>query len=466
MKLSNFDWTDKDSVKWFILLPSGHEGPYSLAELEQLAASKKITPEVKIWCEGMAESVPFSASFTEKKPLPEIPVAKAPAVEAAPDNVPDLPPIPEEETPPPFTEELPPIPETEVSEPVKTRKMWPFAVGVGIIMAGFVFASMIKNYEKVEIRRFPKMTMELHEKISKELGFQGWDKPIFFKEYLPSDHSHIWLVTSSFETCKVDVTFQSLSGKLLALDDQNVAFKSSGVLTNHVVELSSFDFTAGSKIVPGMYEMDVKASECSWEGFLPKMMNKFVPPATNYVARTKVVLFTKGAEEFNRILDKLIKQKTHKELLAQSHEELFWQDLQQKLQTLEAISLQIEQHFLDFLDKRKFQADLKPMVDSYTKKFGSFLTNFVVENEKYFKDVDLSQVKGGSTRRNYETMVRLTSKRIGFESMKFIEEFQAKKGNPTEKQVEDYSNRIRKAFSAIKNDITQKILQVSEDRAQ
>ncbi|WP_408099168.1 DUF4339 domain-containing protein [Peredibacter sp. HCB2-198] len=457
MKLSNFDWTDKDSVKWFILLPTGHEGPYSLGQLEQFLAAGKITPEVKIWCEGMPESVPFSKSFTEKKELPPTPK----------DEIPDLPPVPEEETPPPFiAEELPPIPEVEETEqPAKTRKLWPFVVGVGVVMAGIVFAGMIKNFEEVSIRRYPKMTMELHEKISKELAFEGWNKPIFFKEYLPSDHSHIWLVTSSFETCKVEATFQSLPGKLLALDDEKVAFKSSGVLTDHVVEFSSFDFSAGTKIVPGMYEMDVKASDCSWEGFLPKLMNKFVPPASNYVARTKVVLFSKGAEEYGRILDKLIKQKTQKERVAQNREELFWQDLQQKLQTLEAISLQIEQHFLDFLDSKKFKANLKPMVDSYTKKFGSFLTNFVVENEKYFKTVDLSQMKGGANRRNYEVMVRLTSKRIGFESMKFIEEFQAKKGNPTEKQLEDYSNRIRKAFSAIKNDITQKILQISEDRS-
>lgn len=462
MTLSNFDKTDKNSVKWFILLPTGHEGPYSLSNLDQMLSEKKIAADVKVWAEGLSAPLPIQNVLGEVDAAPELP----------PDNIPDLPPLPfEEETPPDFEDELPPIPEEALEEtpppapPVPRKKIWPFAVAAGLLMIFFAFSGLVKNFESISIRRYPKMTMELHDKIEKEMTFEGWDKNIFFKEFMPTDHSHIWLVTSSFQTCKVEVNFQSLPGKLLAHEDEKVAFKSSGELANHVVELSSFDFSSGSKIVPGMYEMDIKASECAWEGFLPKLMNKFSSPATNYVARTKVILFAKGAVEYNRILDKLIKQKLERDLVSQSREEMFWQDLQQKLQTLEAISLQIENHLLEFLDKGNFQTDLKPMVDSYTRKFGSFLTNFVVENDKYFKTLDLSAVSGASARRDYELLVRLTSKRIGFESMKFIEEFQAKKGKPTPKQLEDYASRVRKVFSAIKNDITQKILQVSEDRS-
>jgi hypothetical protein len=47
----NFEWTDKDSVKWFILMPGGHEGPYSLNKLITLCERKKISQEVKIWSE-------------------------------------------------------------------------------------------------------------------------------------------------------------------------------------------------------------------------------------------------------------------------------------------------------------------------------------------------------------------------------------------------------------------------------
>ncbi len=56
MTLSNFDWTDKDSVKWFILLPTGHEGPYSLKTIVKMRDSKKISGDVKIWAEGLTEA--------------------------------------------------------------------------------------------------------------------------------------------------------------------------------------------------------------------------------------------------------------------------------------------------------------------------------------------------------------------------------------------------------------------------
>lgn len=455
MKLSNFDWTDKNSVKWFILLPSGHEGPYSLSNLEQLSAQGEISPEISIWAEGLSEPMTLSDVIFKAEGGEDLPH----------DEIPGLPPLPEEATQR-MTEELPPLPaEEEIVRPTTRKKFWPFALAAGLLMLFFAFSGVIKNFENISIRRYPKMTLELHEKILKDLNFEGWGKQIFFKEYLPSDHSHIWLVTSSFQSCQVEATFHSLPGKLLAHQDEKVSFKSQGILTDHVVEFSSFDFSSGSKIVPGMYEMDVKAHDCSWEGFLPKLMNKFASPASDYMARTKVVLFSKGPQEYNRILEKLLKQKMEKDLLSQSREDMFWQDLQQKLQTLEAITLQIEQHILDFLDKGHFKEDLKPMVDDYTRKFGSFLTNFVVENEKYFKTLDFSQVKGASNRQNYELMVRLTSKRIGLESMKFIEEFQAKKGNLTEKQLTDYAARVRQVYAAIKNDITRKILQVSEDRS-
>jgi hypothetical protein len=42
------------------------------------------------------------------------------------------------------------------------------------------------------------------------LQFQGWDRPIFFKEFVPIDLSHIWLVTSSYQHCKVEAQFSSM----------------------------------------------------------------------------------------------------------------------------------------------------------------------------------------------------------------------------------------------------------------
>ena len=49
--------------------------------------------------------------------------------------------------------------------------------------------------------------------------------------------------------------------------------------------------------------------------------------------------------------------------------------------------------------------------------------------------------------------------------MKFIEEFQSLKKNPSKKELIAYSGRVKKIFATIKTDISEKIIQVSEDRS-
>jgi hypothetical protein len=464
MTLSNFDWTDKDSVKWFIMLPTGHEGPYSLKQL----VLQKVPLENKIWAVGLEEAVLLRD------------VLGGTVRASEPDMPPELPPLPIEQD-----DDLPPIPflnedesstyaPEEISEEVSPKKtfgfpIWGYVSVAVFLVVVFALGSVIKIDEKFDLHRQAKMTLQLHERILKENAFDGWDKKIFFKEYLPDDHSHIWLVTTSYQNCQVEASFNSLKDKLLTAGDEKISFKSEGVLKDHLVEFSSFDFTSGNKIVPGLYEMDVKASHCQWDGFIPKIMNRFSSPDKEYQARTKVVLFSKGAEEFNRVLDKLLKKKVEVARKEENQNEIFWQDLQQKFETLNAITLQIEQHVLDFLDippgpPGSFSKNLKTMVDQYTRQFGSFLTSFVVENENYFKNLN-SEAKGASKKRNYELMVKLTTKRIGLETMKYIEEFQGIKKAPNKEELEKYSDRVKKVYSSIKNDITLKIKQVSADRS-
>lgn len=450
--MSKIDWTDKDSVKWFILLPSGHEGPYSLNQIAGHVQKKKLAGDVKIWAEGLEAPVTISQALSMKA---------EPVIEME-DILP--PPVPEEEIPPI------PLPEEEVTPEIpvpKTRSPFPaWAVGAGLTIVACVSAVIwyAGTKEQFNIHRMPKMSQEMKARIESENSFQGWGKKIFFKEYLPQDHSQIWLVTGSFQKCDIETTFTSIEEKLLSMKNDKVSFRSNGKLRGHVVELTSFDFMNGNRIVPGLYELDVRASNCSWDGFLPLVMNGFIQPEDEYQARTKVVLFSGGAEAFHENLQNLLKKKTDLKEREKTSAELFWEDLNQKLQTLEAISLQIEQHFLDFLDENpaEFKKNLKVMVDDYTKKFGSFLTSFVVDNEKYFNSLDS---KGDSQKRNYELLVRLTAKKIGLDSMTYIEEFQGMKKTPTKKDLEKISGRIIKTYAVIKKDISEKLSQVSQDQA-
>lgn len=493
MTLSNFDWTDKTSVRWFILLPTGHEGPYDLISVRQRCQQGQIGRDVQVWAEGLkqpvtlnhallqsesttaytpsAESIPKSNSRAERQTVPD-PVRLSRAHELAEkmSEEAEIPPLPGEQIPPVPRFQATVEPYAQVTAPItektgQQKKPFPFILS-GLLFFSLLFSffiyQWIKGEENFEIRRYPKMSMEVHQRILKEFSFKGWNERIFFREYVPVDLSYIWLVTSSFQKCEVEASFQSIPGKMISVKDEPVAFKTRGILDDHVVEFSSFDFRSGNKIVPGMYELDVKAGNCEWDTTASGIANIFRPVEKEYMARMKVVLFPKGPIEYNSVLSVLLKKKEEKVLREQGREQLFWQDLQQKFQTLLAISLQIEQHLIDLLetDPKLFRQNLVPAIDIYTKKFGNFLTNFVVSNESYFDQ--LGDLKERSKKRNYEVMVNSTSKRIGHESMKLIEDLQKIK-KPTKAQLNTFQVRLKKTYAGLKEEINQKIILISED---
>jgi hypothetical protein len=461
MTLSNFDWTDKTSVKWFIMLPTGHEGPYCLNDLTQ----KKLNPEAKVWAEGLGEPVKFKIVL-ENSERPPITESKEETVE---DDIPPLPPIPGEE------DLIPPLPAEEGELPLESQKTLfkiPKAAGViigALLLLIFGIRQWVQSKEEFSIRRQSRMSPKLFQRISTEIKFEGWDKKIFFKEYIPMDMSHIWLVTSAFHRCDVEAMFTSVKGKLLTIDtdeELKVSFRSEGDLDDHIVEFSRFEFTSGNKIIPGLYEMDLKATRCEWDGVAAKLANLFGDIDEEYITRMKVVLYHKGNVEFNLLLDKLIRKKMEAELKNQNQEELFWQDLQQKLQTLLAISLQVEQLLLDLVEKdpTSFQKSLRSTVDAYTRKYGSFLTGFVVANEDYFKELESAGLSNMGQKRSYESLVKITAKNVGFESIKIIEELQSMK-KPSKTSLKVVEGKIVKKFEQIKEIINTKIIQVTEDRS-
>jgi len=451
----NFDWTDKNSVRWFLMLPTGHEGPYSLNDVIQKLQLKQISHESTIWAEGLTQPVSISVVLKNSQKqvdvLPDLPQ----------DDVPP-PPIPSSEE-----VEIIEIPPPPVESPKMTEAKHYLLAGLMVLGLGiFAATQWIKSSEVFKIQRYPKMTLDQHDSILRHFRFDGWDKKIFFKEYVPSDLSTIWLVSSGFQTCDVSATFESQKDKLIALESEKISFKTSGTLKDHVVEFSNFEFISGTKILPGMYEMDIKATNCSWDGGAAKLANLFTGPDLTYLAKMKVILYHKGATEFNLLLDKLLRKKMEADLSGQNQEDIFWQGLQEKFQTLMAVTLQIEQLLLDLVtkDSKEFNSSLRPAIDVYTQKYGQFLTNFVIANENYFNELSKSHIKNISKKRTYETTVKLTAKRIGLESMKIIEDLQALK-KPKNGDISSFEKRVKNIFSDIKSEIEQKIIKTTEDRS-
>lgn len=457
MKLLNDnDWTDKKTPLWFIMLPTGHEGPYSLEELEKRLAARKLPPSVEVWREGL----PVAISLVDV--LSEI---SQPEEDELPPPLPPLPMDHEVESP-----EMPEIPLIDnYEEPKRSFKSLPIPIIVGgfaVLLLIFGFYQWMKDKEVFEIRRYSKMTLEMHKKIQTDLKFEGFDKKIFFREYASPDLTHIWLVTTGFQRCDVETVFRSVKDRLLTMTDEEVEFVSRGKLSGHVTELNVFEFRKGSKIIPGLYEMDVKASRCEWDGITARLRNLFASPESVYSATTRVVLYPRGPEEFQDILGQLLKKKEDLKNQTQNQKELFWDDLQMKFQTLHAMAMQIEQHFLDFLDKgaRDFKPRLTVMTAQYTKKYGQALTEFVVDNEGYFAGLQNSELRPFLLEKDYEGIVRTASKQLGLESMKVIEKLQTMK-KPTEKDIKTLRPQVLKSFEQLKSKLNQLLVGVTEDRS-
>ena len=517
MKLSNFEWTDKETVKWFVMLPSGHEGPYSFRSLRERCERKSIGADTKIWAEGLSDTITIKSAIAkmeaivaeEKKraalkkveAVVETPPAPAPVPEPEPEPEPVPEPVPEikveklvvpsskvieEFYPPPpvfaapapsYEEDeeddippLPPLPEEEVSEvKIKARQNFPVGLVAGvalIIMVYLFYAQWIRGKETISLRRYPKMSLDLFEKIKANTQFDGWGKQIFFKEYVPSDLSSIWFINSGFQKCDVEATFHSIKGKLLSVKDVEVLFQSRTMLKGHVAEFSHFEFTQGQKIIPGLYEVDINASNCEWDGMTPKLANKFVGPEESYKARTKVILFPEGAVQFNQLLEKLLNKKALTEIRLEKKDELFWQDMEEKLQTLQAISMQIEQFFLELLDKdaKKFAANLKEGINLYTRQFGTNLTSFVMSNEKDFQKLSSEVKLRVSKDYDYEKVIRLTGKEIGAVSIKIIDDLQKLKA-PKRAQLNEEKKKVEESFNKLDQNITLKLEQIQQQKA-
>lgn len=105
------------------------------------------------------------------------------------------------------------------------------------------------------------------------------------------------------------------------------------------------------------------------------------------------------------------------------------------------------------------------MVANYTRQYGHFLTNFVVANEKYFQEISQGELRPLTLKKNYEEMIRLTSKKIGQSAMVTIEELQKLK-RPADTRLQKIRAKILKDFSGVKDLINSRLIEVTEDRSQ
>jgi len=261
MKLSNFNWTDKSAVRWFILKSGEYEGPYDFDALKERFERQSNKGELLVWAEGLKEALTFEEvakaflKIEEVKKLENISLSKIDL--KIPLDTPKIV-IQNHEN-----EE----PKLKNDKRVNFKFKWISRSLILVCLIIFVMITGLKKAEVFTIKRLPKMASSLHEKIQNQFEFKGWNQQLFFKEFVPSDLSEVWLVTESFHHCKIEADFKSMDGKILSLSDSQVSFKAQGFLKDHVVKFSNYKYLSGKKIIPGMYDVNIKATDCFWGNF-------------------------------------------------------------------------------------------------------------------------------------------------------------------------------------------------------
>ncbi len=104
-------------------------------------------------------------------------------------------------------------------------------------------------------------------------------------------------------------------------------------------------------------------------------------------------------------------------------------------------------------------------MDKYTANFGGILTEFVIQNEQDFQKLNESQLSNISQKRSYESVIKLASKNIGFESMKIIEQLQSWK-SPSAADLGRMKGKVKQNFAVIKEGLGLKLIQITEERAE
>ena len=448
MTLSNFNQTDKQVQQWFLLLPDGHEGPYSLEQLEQKVKSGDISPDCKVWKEGGQDSYFIHEVMGGNLELPPMPVGD------------DLPPeLPFES----ISEESVPV-NIEMTPP---RNWIPVIAGVSfLLLIFFVSRNFMLSSGPVEWSRPQKMDMNSYQSISQKLIYESADQPLFLYEATAADYSKIWLITAQFYTCDIEAQFTSVPDEVLSFDIKEVSFSSTGKIQKHVLELDKFRFEKGSKIIPGFYRMNLTAQNCMWEGMRARISNLTDSIPEKIELSYRIAIFPLGAAALTDSLQQLAKEKYQREQQKKLVADQFWQDVQQKYQTLLAVSLQMEQLFVDFLESNKsWKAEFPKMVEKYTKIYGALLTNFVISNEDDFKKLRAQQVQNISVKTAYESRIKTSATQMGHKAMEIIEAWQNSKPVSSISGRESLKKNVNKTFKSIKEDLNQKLIDVTEEQA-
>ncbi len=330
----------------------------------------------------------------------------------------------------------------EMIEPKKgsKKKSWRIILLSLVLFLGWWVNSHYKI--KIELVRPADIRLERFREL-KSIFDNSSEKIPLTQAAVSIDYSKIWLIDRSEQQCVFEGSFYSNNNQNLSGVD--IHFQVSGVSTQHWITFNRLNFIEGQKLIPGRYKMNIERKDCRSEGLLAFWQ----APDPNLKLELEVDLYSGDAQELGLRLSELAKKKRQESLKIASKNRQAWRDIEEKLRTLSAISLQIEQNFQELImSKISWSVRLKRVIDSYTLKFGGFLTNFVVQNDADFNVLATQDLPQKVDVMGRQSMINAFGKRIGFLSMSLIEKLQKDKVAPNRQALKNWLTSFSKNLAS------------------
>lgn len=449
--------------QWFIIEDNNHLGPYTERNLINMYEVGKIFDETEIWLQGMDGPTSYKVEFLDPlrgdEPEPEI----------------ELPPIPEDEL---KTKPVIDI-DTDIQDNIKDidnekhQKLVKKVIegenlDVDIIFRIFnkIRLAVVKLYNKLQslslkqkiippailllvvsmlfgwsyysryhrgMTRPSGMTLESYKKLSKLTSSKSSKNQFEFT--ISKDKSNLWVGTNNPYYGKFSIKIESLPARTLG--NQSIIAEATGTLENKLITFDNIQFKKGKSITDGIYEVRLVSTGSLKENWITQLYDG--PPKRIQSFSTQL-LSSLSKIQFENTLSKDIKSR-------RSNDFNFWQDLQQKYETLKIMSSQINEELKKVFDHKNapFLVRVKEFENTYTKKFGNFFTNFVISNENSYKDIKNKRFSNANEIIAEYTYLNRIAKSLGSTSMHILN------------RLENSKNISDSELTSLRNESTSKL---------
>lgn len=403
----------QDEKKWFFIFSQGHYGPMSLLDILALEREGKISSKQPIWMEGFKKDISLQtlkAAYLLKTP-PSVPEFKSSVM---------------------VENEI--LNDEEPSEVVETKSIrwWPLTtlewgvISVLVLVVFFQFNFSFKSKKPTFLDQHEWAKSEQfwkNEPMAKSLNFLLVGK----------DYGDLFWQDKETQTCRYYLKLLSQR----TLGSKTISFFSYAYGVKGLVHFKDISFTSGAHLVPGFYQGEIIKDQCQGSFFRSAHVDQTIALSTPIYRgnNSELVALLDKQDEALRKTKQMNQTLKEKKILAlkvkapikTSKVVVLPDELQMRLKTLEVLSLEAEKKFLWITKhKNKSKTAVRMSVDEYTKEIGSHLTALTIENEKAFSQLSKKVKKQKDPHLSAMLKFSTLAKRLGFDSMSFIESLQKK----------------------------------------